>query len=161
MNPSPYAGYSSPTWNNYADDLVFLPDLNEGDWGKVLAYMDTRPFRRGETIIAINEVDRSLYLVTEGSLEVLIPSNNGMGMRSISNIEAGSVIGEQAFLDGKPRSAMIRATSDGEVLRLTMPAFQALATRETVLAQAILFDLGRILSVRLRQTNALVSSLTS
>jgi len=67
------------------------------------------------------------------------------------------VFGEQAFFDGLPRSASVRALSDGEVRSLTREAFAVLAAREPELARALLLDLGRILSLRLRQTSALVA----
>lgn len=52
---------------------------------------------------------------------------------------------------------MIRAVTDGEMLRLGFDSFEALAAREPILARDLLLDLGRILAVRLRQTTSLVA----
>lgn len=139
------------------EELVFLPDWSDDDWDKLLAYTETRRFTASEVLISIGEPDRSLFLVAEGSLEVLIPGARGR-MRRIATIDAGSVVGEQAFLDANPRSATVVATTDGELLRLSIEAFEVFAAQEPELARAILFDLGRILSVRLRQTNAFIST---
>ena len=46
--------------------------------------------------------------------------------------------------------------TDGEMLRLSFDSFQTLAVREPDLAQAMLLDLGRILAIRLRQTDEFI-----
>ena len=140
------------------EEMVFLPDRSEGDWAKLLTFTETRRFRSGEVVIRLGETDRALYLLTEGSLDVLIPYRGDQSLRRFATVDAGSVIGEQAFLDGKPRSATVQATTHCELLRLSFDAFEVLAAREPELARAILFDLGRILSIRLRRTSAFISA---
>jgi CRP/FNR family cyclic AMP-dependent transcriptional regulator len=139
--------------------LVFLPDLRDEDWEKILAHTVTRRFSAGDMVIQIGEIDRALYIISEGTLETLIPHGNGRTMRRVNTIEAGSVIGEMAFFDGLPRSASVRALTDGEYLRLSYDAFEVLAAREPALARAILFDLGRILANRVREKDAFISAL--
>jgi CRP-like cAMP-binding protein len=70
----------------------------------------------------------------------------------LTTYEHGTVVGEQTFLDGRPRSATIRALTDGALVRLSRESFDVLSAREPELARAILLDLGRILSLRLRRT---------
>ena len=60
------------------------------------------------------------------------------------------VIGELCFVDGGPRSSTLRGVTDGELRRLSYESFEVLAAREPELARAVLFDIGRILSQRLR-----------
>jgi CRP/FNR family cyclic AMP-dependent transcriptional regulator len=109
-------------------------------------------------VIRDGEVDRALYVVVAGELEVLLPVR-GRQVHRLATIETGSVFGEQAFLDGLPRSATIRATSDGELLRLSLESFEVLAAREPELARSILFELGRIVSIRLRDNAAMIAQL--
>jgi CRP-like cAMP-binding protein len=87
--------------------------------------------------------DRALYLVLSGRLQALVGG--------ATSIDAGSVFGELAFLDGLPRSATVRALEDGEALRLSFDAFETLAARHPELGRAILLDLGRIAALRLRR----------
>jgi CRP-like cAMP-binding protein len=61
-----------------------------------------------------------------------------------------TTLGEGAVLDGAPRAVDVEAMSDGEVMRLGYDGFEALAARNPLLARQILFDIGRILSARLR-----------
>jgi CRP/FNR family transcriptional regulator, cyclic AMP receptor protein len=132
-----------------AKDVLFLPDRSERDWEKLLAHTDSRRFRPGEKVIQAGEIDRSLYIVTEGTLAMLLPQKGG-GEKEFKTIEAPSVIGELCFVDGGPRSSTLRGVTDGELRRLSYESFEVLAAREPELARAILFDLGRILSQRLR-----------
>jgi CRP-like cAMP-binding protein len=61
------------------------------------------------------------------------------------------LLGEIAFFDGGPRSATVRATTDGELLRLGIDDFERLSARHPELARALLLDLGRVLARRIRR----------
>ena len=130
-----------------SSDLVFLADRPQTDWAKLLAATDTRRFSAGELIIAAGDTDRALYLLTEGALGVRLTEDES---RTFKAIDAPSVVGEVAFLDGGPRSATLYGLTEGELLRLSMASFEVLAAHEPALGRAILLDLGRIVSARLR-----------
>lgn len=144
---STFFDYPDVQVHERAEDIVFLATRPESDWTKVLAHTDTRRFSRGEVIISAGDVDRSLYLLTEGSLGMRLPQDETSTFKAI---DAPSVVGEVAFLDGGPRSATLYALTDGELMRLSMEGFEVLAAREPELGRAILLDLGRIVAARLR-----------
>ena len=132
-----------------ADEVLFLPDRSERDWERLLAHTDARRFRPGDKIIQAGESERVLYIVTEGTLEMLLPQRNG-GEKQFKTIESPSVIGELGFVDGGARSSTMRALTDGELRRLSYDSFEVLAAREPELARAVLVDFSRILAQRLR-----------
>lgn len=117
----------------------FLAERGEDDWATLLEHTDTRLFRPGDIVIAAGEPDRALYLLVDGWLKA--PSGV---------IHPITTVGEAAFLDGRPRAVTVRALTDGEVLRLSFDAFEALSARDPGLGREILLDIGRILSARLR-----------
>ena len=78
---------------------------------------------------------------------------DGISISPLAKISAGSVIGEQSFFDSEPRSANVWAVTDGELLCLTQERFHELARREPALVRDLLFALGRILSLGLRNTS--------
>ncbi len=160
MNVSPFFDYPNRAGHDSADGLIFLPNRSDADWGTLLSYTDTVRFRAGESALHLGEIDRALYIVTAGHLEVLVPQGL-QGMRVFAIIEPGAVVGEQSFFDGEPRSAMVRAVTDGEMLRLSFDRFKTLSAREPTLARDLLLDLGRILAVRLRLTTAIAVSRTA
>jgi len=137
-------------------ELVFLPGRADVDWTRLLHHMETIRFRAGEVVIAAGEADRALYLISEGTVEVLVPARRGL--RRVRTQSKGTILGEVAFLDGRPRSATVQGVTDGEILRLSLEGFEALSARHPDLGRAILFDLGRILAARLRQAEALLAT---
>jgi CRP-like cAMP-binding protein len=146
---STFFDYPTVRVSESPDEVRFLSDRSEQDWEKLLAHTDARPFRPGDEVIRAGEVDRSLYIVTEGKLAMILPQPGG-GAKEFKTIEAPTVIGELCFIDGGPRSSTLRAVTDGELRRLSYDSFEVLAAREPELGRAVLLDIGRILSQRLR-----------
>jgi CRP/FNR family cyclic AMP-dependent transcriptional regulator len=138
--------------------LLFLDNQSDNDWAILLEFMQTDRFKTGEIVLRLGDGDRSLCVVTSGSLEVLAPHGR-QGLRRVTIIETGSIVGEQSFVDGRPRSATVRALTDGEMLRLSVESFEVLSAKHPMLARDILFDLARILSLRLRQRNQFIATL--
>ena len=144
MSFSSYFDYPGVATEEQHDDLVFLPGLSEADWERLLAHADLCRFAAGDTVIRAGDRDRALYIVAEGTLEAA-----AAGQRTA--IAAGSVVGDTVFFDDRPHDETVTAISDSELLRLSFEQFEAMAAREPALARAVLLDLGRILTVRLRR----------
>jgi CRP-like cAMP-binding protein len=153
VDTSSFFTYPDSTTRTLQEDLTFLAEWSNDAWAKLLAHTETRRFRAGSDAISAGETDRALYIVVSGVLEVVVPTQPGRPPRVLATIEPGSVMGEVAFLDGGPRSATVRAGSDGEMIRLSYDAFKVFAAREPELAQSLLLDLSRIVSARLRRSN--------
>jgi CRP-like cAMP-binding protein len=148
--------YSGTARAPQSEELVFLAHATPDDWAKLIDHTEARRFGAGDIVVREGSSAQELYIVTRGNLEVLVDGDKAGELRKIAAIEPGSVFGEQSFVDGKPRSANVRAVSDGEIRRLTLAAFEVLAAKEPALARMVLFDLARILSLRLRQTTGRV-----
>ena len=136
---------------------MFLPDLHEEDWERLIAHTERRRFEAGDVVIRAGELDRSLSIVVSGALELFLP---GADDRPFLTMVENSVVGEMAFLDGRPRSATLRARTAGELLRLSFDSFEMLSARFPKLGRAILLDLGRILARRLEHMNEEFARLT-
>ena len=72
---------------------------------------------------------------------------------AIARIGAGSVLGEQSFFDNQPRSATVWAVTEGTLLLLSFDSFSKFGEAEPALARDFLFAMGRVLSIRLRNTS--------
>lgn len=155
MSISGFFQYPTEQDSSKTNGLLFLSDCDEKDWVKLLSYTETQRFRAGEMIMEQGDRDDALSFIQAGQVEVLLPGGRFSKVRRIAEMGAGSVMGEQSFLDGQPRSAAVRAITDVELCRLSHHKFNILAAREPQLAQQILMDLGRILSLRLREAAAI------
>lgn len=151
---SSFFNYESVDVVERAGELEFLGACPTSDWEKIIDQCETRRFSPAELIISAGESDRSLYLLTEGTIGVRLPGGDD---RTFKAIDAPSVLGEVAFLDGGPRSATLYALTDGELLRLRMESFEILAAREPELGRVILFELARIVTARLRLASDVIA----
>ncbi len=134
-------------------DHLLLPGWGATQWRKLIAVTTPRLYKASEMIIQRGVEDHVLYFVAAGALEVGVNYVDGISITPLAKVGAGSVIGEQSFFDGQPRSANVWATTDGELLCLTQEKYRELAAEEPALVRELLFALGRILSLRLRNTS--------
>jgi CRP/FNR family transcriptional regulator, cyclic AMP receptor protein len=148
MDTSSFFTYPTLVGERPAPEAGLLATRTQGDWDILLAYTDTRRLRPGDWLIRDGELDRALFLLSDGRLEAVRPGRAGRV------IAAPATVGELAFLDGRPRSAGLRAITHGEAQRLSYDAFEALSAREPRLARDLLLDLGRIVATRLRALEA-------
>lgn len=91
-----------------------------------------------------HEDDRALFIVVGGEFEVV----RGGQQRGIQH--AGDLVGELAFVDGLPRTAIIRARANAVVLRIRPDDVERFAVRDHVIVLKFLREMTRILSFRLR-----------
>jgi CRP/FNR family cyclic AMP-dependent transcriptional regulator len=148
MDTSSFFTYPTLVGDRPAPEAGLLATRTQGDWDVLLAYTDTRRMRPGDWLIREGELDRALYVLSDGRLEAILPGRAGRV------IDAPATVGELAFLDGRPRTAGLRALTHGEAQRLSYDAFEALSAREPRLARDLLLDLGRIVAARLRALEA-------
>ena len=137
-----------------ANDVRLFGAWSQDDWEKLIPYTQARRFTAGEVLLRAGEFDRTLYIVAEGSLEVLAANPQAA---VVATVPSGSILGEQAFIDGGRRSAHIRAQTNGELVSLSPEYFDAFAFGFPALALAFLCDLARALSLKLRTTTSKVS----
>jgi CRP-like cAMP-binding protein len=136
-------------------ELLFLPDASAADWATIFSFAEVREVPAGLALVQAGETDRALYLLIEGTLGVRMPREE----TAFKSIDAPSVVGELAFFDGSPRSATLDALTDVQVVRIDMDGFRRLSAAEPSLAEAMLMDLARILSLRLRMASDVIASL--
>jgi CRP/FNR family transcriptional regulator/CRP/FNR family cyclic AMP-dependent transcriptional regulator len=110
-----------------------------------------RTYHRGETIFHKGDPGNGLYVITNGQVKIVLPSEAGEeAMLAVLN--PGDFFGELALFDGLPRSATVTAVQNAEVLLLHRDDFLSFVGRNPEVAVA-LFE---VLSRRLRATDELV-----
>lgn len=135
-----------------SNEPLFLAKWGDAEWNRLLDRTRPRAFHASEVVIQRGATDRALYFVVAGSLEVGVTNVDGVSISPVAKILPGSVVGEQSFFDGQPRSTNVWGVSDGELLRLEFDEFMRFSHEEVALARDLLFALARILSARLRST---------
>ena len=137
-----------------ATGQAFLPAASEHDWADLLRLCVIRDLDPGATLIAAGADESALLIVLAGQVEVLLAS--ARKWRRVANVGAGSVVGEMAFLDGGPRSALVRTLAPTRIAELTRAAFDTLVRTQPGLALEVALDIGKIVAQRLRLNQASV-----
>lgn len=135
-----------------ASDRLLLRHWSADQWSALFSNTTVKPFRASDVVIQLGAVDRALYLVAEGILEVGVSTFDGVSVSTIARIGARSVIGEQSFFDGQMRSANVWAVTEGTLLRWEFDGYVRFGQEEPELTRDFLFAAARILSTRLRLT---------
>jgi CRP-like cAMP-binding protein len=126
------------------------------DWRELFRFTCLRRVSAADALIRRGDPDRTLYFILRGDLEVVVHSGDGLSMGPLTRVGAGSVLGEQSFFDGNPRSASVWAVDECDVAAMTPEQYAAFAAARPGLARELLFALGRILAIRLRRTTSKV-----
>jgi CRP-like cAMP-binding protein len=109
-------------------------------------------FGQGELMIEKGHSAIGLYLILDGDVSVRTESGG-----ELDRAGAGSVIGEMALLDGGKRSVDVIATTDVSSMLLTASQFEAMKVARPEIALAVMTNLCRILSSRVRGMVRLLS----
>ena len=117
-----------------------------------------RSFAAGDVLFRENDPGDRLCLLACGAVEISIVVPGGSRARLVT-MEEGSLFGEAALLDGRPRSATAQAVEDTVVYELTREAMDEIAARDPAIAIRLMTNLARLLSLRMRETNEILRQL--
>lgn len=136
-----------------------LANLN-GDELQLLRRMVTRQiFSAGEYIFKQGSEGDALYFVSRGRGEVMVHLHASGEHKRLGVLKSGSVFGEMALLDRKPRAASVIATENMVCYRLEMDDFENLKQEYHGIAIKLFNGLCIMLSERIRATNAMIAEL--
>jgi DASS family divalent anion:Na+ symporter len=111
---------------------------------RLAAYMDPVAVSAGDVVLSEGETGDALYIVVRGTFGVFVGAN----LERVNTIGPGHYVGELALLVDEPRSATIRADTEGELLRLDRQQFVELLGRDAAAAKAVATTLARRLRRR-------------
>jgi CRP/FNR family transcriptional regulator, cyclic AMP receptor protein len=138
------------------EELLVVPQWQRTDWETLFSYTQRLEVKRANVLIRKDASERALYFVASGLLEVTsVPTSPSLGV--IATVHPGSVVGELAFLDGRPRSAKVCAVVDSDLYQLDFEAYQNFAHAHPRETCDLLFAIGRIVALRLRRSQARVA----
>lgn len=102
-------------------------------WDAVAERGTAVSFSPGEVLLHHGDVSGHCYAILDG--EVLVTATSSQGATVVlGRRRAGAVIGEMSALDGSPRSATVRASTEVEAVVLTAEQFEALILEQPELA---------------------------
>ena len=120
---------------------------------KIMAMGLQSKIRVGDIIFHKGDIGREMYVLLKGRIEIIDEGPDGD--RTLAVLGPGETFGEMALFERKQRSAKALAMDDCILLTLEEEKIQKLLTK--AVAIRLLFNLARMLSRRLRETNLLLA----
>lgn len=111
------------------------------------------------TIFREGDDGAELYVVLEGSVQVMINTRRPDGSTALSTINtlrSGQCFGETALLSQSQRSATVVATEPTTLLVLREPDFRALCEADPQIGYRVMQNLAQDLAYKLRSSNLLL-----
>jgi CRP-like cAMP-binding protein len=104
------------------------------------------PFAAGQYVFKAGDPGETMYIVTEGEVEVVGES------ATLETAGPGSIVGELALIDDEPRSASVVAKTNCRLVAIDRRRFVYMVQETPLFALSVM----KILADRLRKTSARV-----
>jgi CRP-like cAMP-binding protein len=142
-----------------ADLLISIPRniamfdrLDEEELRVVAKYMNYRDVQPGENVFKEGEKGAYMCFVADGEMEILKKNAEGESV-AIFMLQPGASIGEMAVIDNFPRSATVRAKTEGTLLTLSRYSFETILKQHPPIGIKLFQGLSRLLCLNLRRTS--------
>lgn len=122
---------------------------------KIVPFVQVKQCEPGYVIIKENEVSADIYVIVEGSVEIIKEGENDTESHSIAKLRAGDYFGEMAVFEESIRAATVRAIELTTVLVIPAQTLIAPESGRHSLYGAVVTNISTQLSNRLRNTNKL------
>ncbi len=117
--------------------LVLFEQLEEHEIKDLAADMNLRDFSSKEKLIAQGDAGESMFILSEGLLEVFINTNGADQEIRVGQISPGEFFGEMSLLTGEPRTATIVAATDVVAHEITKDNMTKILTQRPEIAEVI------------------------
>ena len=128
---------------------AFRARLTPEQWKAVAPYLTRHDIRAGDLLIKQGDTDRTLYFLSQGSLQVFV-TGGPPGSHRIAILRPGSAVGEPGLFGDGPRMANVEAMTPCVVWALRGPRLDEMSQRSPGLALELLRAAGGVMAMRMR-----------
>jgi small-conductance mechanosensitive channel/CRP-like cAMP-binding protein len=111
--------------------------LTRDEYAILAGAMRERLFKVGDVVITKGESGDSMFVLSEGLLNVMIALTPGQPETRVARLQAGNFFGEMSALTGEPRSATIVAATDALAFEISKTDLSPLIDARPALAETI------------------------
>jgi CRP/FNR family cyclic AMP-dependent transcriptional regulator len=112
---------------------------------------EEKAVKKDELVFDEDSKGDSMYVIKSGAVKIVKKVKNQEN--TIAVLNPGEFFGEMALLDGLPRSAAVKATTDSELYMVSLDGYQKLRKEKPHTALKLMDIIIKVLSNRLRQAN--------
>ncbi|MES2949438.1 MAG: SulP family inorganic anion transporter [Pseudomonadota bacterium] len=136
-----------------------LQALDRGMLRQLRGFLTLQSYQPNTAVFAQDSPANGAYFVAAGCVDVVINLPGTERKFKVQSLTAGSVFGEMALFDPKPRSASIVAQQRTHCYHLSDEAFRRLQREHSEIALALLSNVALIFAERLRATNTMLAEM--
>ena len=135
---------------------VFTPevDLFSGmslaQIGRIRHLFSPRHYRQGAFVMRENDAGCFLLLIESGLVDVTIRNKDSHQSQRIRSLSSGTIVGEMALLDGKPRSANVEVRQALDCHILSVSSFNRIKRSEPDIAYQLLTNISLLFADSIR-----------
>lgn len=133
--------------------------LTDDELVRVAGIARERALVTGDYVFEEGGMATSLFLVKQGTIEVLKKGSPTADVQSIASLSAGAYFGEMAFVDKAKRAASAVARENSQLLEVPYEPLEKLLVEQTGIGLKVYRSLSETLCRRIRQTTTNLSSL--
>jgi anti-anti-sigma factor len=141
------------------ENLTVLQGLQREEMKTVSRFLILEHFEKGDAVFRQGDKSNALFFITKGSADVTISLPGVRRKKRLATLSPGTIFGEMALLDGKPRSANVEAREYFTCYRLSLENFERLKNEHPNISITIVTNISRIIAKRLRLANDMISEL--
>jgi MFS superfamily sulfate permease-like transporter len=134
------------------EEVEFLDGLLKSEIEVVRRYLLPMSFPAGTILCRQGEDADYLWILSSGSVSLLLEKADGQPGRRIASLARGTVVGEMTFLAGGTRSETIRADENVTGYMVDRETFDTLLRDHPSLGGKLLANIGRDMARRVRAT---------
>ena len=131
---------AAPEAATHLQDVAFFEGFNDDELARVAQLADEVEAEAGAELTDQGRPGLECYVILDGQAGVYVSGEH------IATLEAGSMVGEMALIDHRPRSATVVAETPMRLLAFDAKAFKALLDEMPKASQRVM----SILNARLR-----------
>jgi CRP-like cAMP-binding protein len=128
---------------------AFRARLDLAQWRTLGGFMTPQTVRAGEQLIQQGTVDRSVYFLAQGSLQIYVSGPKAATSRIVM-LRPGALFGESGLFSDGAHTTNVEAMTACTVWALRMPRFQELSQRSPAIAMEFMRAAGGVLVTRMR-----------
>ena len=121
-------------------------------------YLDLVEVKAGQVLARLGELSDEVFFLESCTASAFIVDSHG-AERRVSGAGRGAIYGEIGFFLGIPRTALVRADSNGELYSLSRSALAEMEKQDPELAAALIRHLAQVVTERLVNTTQSLRSM--
>ena len=139
------------------NETDLLQDYSSQEIAVLAAYLEQHEHDQGEVILHQGEAGDRLCILIRGRVDVVIDLPGQGGEKKLLSLCAGTIFGEMAIIDRKPRAANVVANTTVTAMHLRDEALSRLRKEYPELDHRLSMGIASELSKRLRIANRVIT----